>query len=189
MPKMMCAKSCTSWVAGPEGGTAGVNEAAPTPLWQKPTAPGVHLVSSLVLRSQLMNTATLSLTSPGALNSPVCWRTVLGSLSSVPLGTQSVTGLYQPQFLSLWSLWITNESPSEADLLSDGFTLWKFERVDRPQGWAMGGNLVAFFPSTPLRAPSGMRKMTRHWALVCLASLMSFWPKDAPVEKSPALWR
>lgn len=65
------------------------------------------------------------------------------------------------------------ESPSEEDLPSDGFTYWKFERMDGPQGWVIGELLVDFFPSTLPRAPSRMRKMTRYWALLGSASLMS----------------
>lgn len=59
--------------------------------------------------------------------------------------------------------------------------------MDGPQGWVIGELLVDFFPSTLPRAPSRMRKMTRYWALLGSASLMSSWPKEAPVEKRAGL--
>lgn len=79
------------------------------------------------------------------------------------------------------------ESPSEQELPSDAFTYWKFERADGLQGWGFGGRLVGFWLSAPPGVPSRLRKMTRHWALVCSTPFVSFWPKDTPVEKTAGL--
>lgn len=79
------------------------------------------------------------------------------------------------------------ESASEQELPSDAFTYWKFERADGLQGWGFGARVVGFWLSAPPRVPSRTRKTTRHWALVCSTSFVSFWPKDTPVEKTAGL--
>lgn len=177
---MRCVKSSTSWAAGLESGAMG---------WLGLTNTGLCSDKTPLPRSS---------PNPGLSTTGLGYRGLLRASSHFnnPLSTGKILPLWVLFLLEDANHWEASvfKCVKQAHLYSDLMVLLIGSlRVWMDPGAGLwGGGLGGFRPLQPSPpAPLRTRKMTRHWALIHPAPLMTFWLKEAPYgkESRSSSWR